>query len=245
MISIAGSFAEANQLTSFILLSVFVGDVTPRSEERAPAPCILIRTLTAHIGIVVGAVAIVGAHTHLQPIGGLCGDVGSHVIAFHLVGVEVHQVLTLVVVGANVEIGFARRTGDRKVVVLRGCGIVEDDASHIPVGIVAKFVIVVAINHFAISGLGVAMLFNPAIHTGLELFAIEIHTKQFRSQTFATVSVDKGLHLCGHIGIFRSASGLAPREVVFVRNLHTVNRLAGFGGHQNHTEGSASTVNGA
>ena len=242
LVSVASGFAETDELTAIILLAIFVGDVAVRAKEWTPAPYILVRTLTLHVRIVKRTVVVVGAHTHLQPVGSLGRYVGSHVIVLNLVRIEVHQVLALVVVSTDVEVGLTRNTWNREVVVLWWSGVVENDTRNIPVSIVAILVIVVAEHHFAVTALSVAMLLDPVVHTGLELFAVEIHTKQFTSITLAAVSVDEGLNLSRNVRIFWSAGCLAPSKVVLVRNLHMVLLLTSLGGNQNHTESSASTI---
>ena len=107
IVGIAGSIAEADKLTSFILFSIVANDITPRTEERTPAPYILVRTLAAYIRIIERTVVVACANTHLQPIGCLSSDVGSQVVAVQYVGVEVHQALTAVVVTADVEVSLA------------------------------------------------------------------------------------------------------------------------------------------
>ena len=120
--------------------------------------------------------------------------------------------------------------------------VVEDDAGHIPVGIVAIVIIVITIDHLAILSLGVTMLGNPVVHATGELLAVQIHTEEFRLQTHALVHVVEGAHLGGYVGIVGQGGCLAPSEVVVVLHLHVILDVGGLGGDQDHTEGCTRTV---
>ena len=206
--------AVTNHGAGVILLTVVgVHEVTIRAKERAPAPQVLITSHGIVLAVrhtVIGAVDIRDAGTNGQPVGSLNRQVGGCIVAAHLVGVEVLQALTLVVAKRYIVVSAASVASNRDVVALGRSSVVEHDATHVPVSIVAILVVVVAVDHLAISGAGVAMLLNPVVDTILELLAIHVHTKQLGGVTLAIVVIDKGLNLSGYVRILGQCGCLAP-----------------------------------
>ena len=212
--NVAGDVAVCSALLAVgdslvVVVFAIVGEaVSVGTEVRAPAPDVGVSTASPHVLAVIFLLREVDVGTCTQPREDFGRDVGTCVVAAHLVGSKSHKAFAAVVACREAVCSLAGVTVDAHVVLLRRSSAVEHDVLNVPVGIVHSSAgggILIEVTHVVhalewahhvVATLLAAILLIPSLSVGEHL--VEIHTEELVVNALTVVGLHECTNLVGH-----------------------------------------------